>query len=442
MAKLTRTQKYADLRETLANDKEPSLSTNELSDYEAKFNNLTGQSIYGTSNYNYVAPEEDPKYVWTAFEDSPVADDLSNSKNGSDFFNDELYVWNDIQEVSHKPVEPELQSQPVNQPQTLADSIKQEAEEVSQPVEENDNIASFYEGEVEDVPVVAAPVEPEKKEAEPVEEPQYMGLYNANSEVDTAYQEAKKRQIEASTVGKKQDDFDSTLAETLSVDKLFEDTNLEKKEAEYSGQLHASDDRHAVEHAEHTTNQLLKDTINEVGEYNRSAGEQTITQLTNDMVNEVRRRESRLGSRKYTEVPVSDKKQDDEFSNTVSMEITKIMDEISNTQEISNTAKSQEKSAVEHHPVMAKSLEKEKQEDVVEIKNIAEIEKEATATKDTISGTIPFVVTASDDEEMIDGDVEEDSNTILNIILIVLIIILVAVLGLIVFYILKTKGII
>ena len=36
MAKLTRTQKFADLRDSLANDKEPSLSTKELSAFEKR----------------------------------------------------------------------------------------------------------------------------------------------------------------------------------------------------------------------------------------------------------------------------------------------------------------------------------------------------------------------------------------------------------------------
>ena len=119
------------------------------------------------------------------------------------------------------------------------------------------------------------------------------------------------------------------------------------------------------------------------------------------------------------------------------MEINKIVDEIANTEEI-KVPKVEEKK-VEEHPVLAKALTDEK-EDVVVIKNIAEIEKEETATN-TMSGTIPFVVSANDDEDVIEED-EEDSNTILNIILIVLIVILLAVLGLIIFYILKTKGII
>ncbi|MBQ1625426.1 MAG: hypothetical protein II096_05295, partial [Erysipelotrichaceae bacterium] len=93
---------------------------------------------------------------------------------------------------------------------------------------------------------------------------------------------------------------------------------------------------------------------------------------------------------------------------------------------------------VEEHPVKAIAQE-EPQEEVVEIKNLKELEAEPV--RDTVSNTIPFVVATEEDEEEIEDDDEEGSNTILNIILIVLIIVLIAVLGLIVFYILKTKGI-
>ena len=43
MAKLTRTQKFAELRESLANDKESSLATKDLSSYQNKLNSLTEQ---------------------------------------------------------------------------------------------------------------------------------------------------------------------------------------------------------------------------------------------------------------------------------------------------------------------------------------------------------------------------------------------------------------
>ena len=129
MAKLTRTQKFADLRETLAHDKEPSLSTKELSDYEDKFNNLTGQTLEDSSRKEVrKVPEEDPKYIWEAFEDTPVDDyeiDLGGTKSGSDFYNSELYVWNDLQEM---PKEKKKEAPVVQEP------VQQVAPEPVQPV--------------------------------------------------------------------------------------------------------------------------------------------------------------------------------------------------------------------------------------------------------------------------------------------------------------------
>lgn len=510
MAKLTRTQKFADLRETLAHDKEPSLSTKELSDYEDKFNNLTGQTLEDSSKKEVrKVPEEDPKYIWEAFEDTPVDDyeiDLGGTKSGSDFYNSELYVWNDLQEmpkekkkeapvvqepvqqVAPEPVQPvvkepvkEVVPEPV-QPvvQEFVEPFKQ-PEVVQAPVQETvvqpePQIASFYEEEkVEPAPVVNEPVV-DTAPAQP-EQPHYMGLYNANPEIEAAYEEAEKRAAELEASKKEEETakidntFETTLAETLSVDKILEETLSDKKEFENvvigddvkktedivkqanetveeivsekpeSLVQHASEDRHEADHSNDEVNHIINQTIDEVSEYNKATGEQTISQLTNNMVNEVRRRETRSEKHQYSEAPLTEKSEDSEFSNTVSMEITKIMDEVSSAKQETETPKVEEvKPVVEEHPVLTKALEEEKKEDVVEIKNIAEVEKEAT--RDTLSGTIPFVVSASEDEELIDDDVEEDSNTILNIILIVLIVILVAVLGLIIFYILKTKGII
>ena len=213
--------------------------------------------------------------------------------------------------------------------------------------------------------------------------------------------------------------------------------------------------------------------MDEVSRYNEANGDMTISQIASNMVHEVRH----PGEEIVKETPVQPKpveeektaeelkKEDDEFSNTVSMEIAKIMDDIDTMELKQEPVKEEpvvaepapvketpvieepvrqepvrEEPVVEEHPVLAKALEDEYEEEVVEIKNLTELEAEPV--KDTVSNTIPFVVATSDDEEEIEDDDEESSNTILNIILIVLIIVLVAVLGLIVFYILKTKGII
>ena len=49
MAKLTRTQKYATLRENLANDSEPSLSTKDLSTYQNRLDDIKGLLGYACS---------------------------------------------------------------------------------------------------------------------------------------------------------------------------------------------------------------------------------------------------------------------------------------------------------------------------------------------------------------------------------------------------------
>ena len=245
----------------------------------------------------------------------------------------------------------------------------------------------------------------------------------------------------------------------------------------------------AVVQDEDEVSSYISDMINEVGEYNKNNGDMTISQITNHMVNEVRHPEQAqladeipvLTETEEEEiaVPQFEDEGDEEFSNTVSTEIAKIMEEITPVDETPvdipieipdepieiepveipeievpdielpvieeaivetvEEAPAQQTIVVEEHPVLAQALEEEA-EDVVEIKNLKELEAEPI--KDTVSNTIPFVVTTEGDEEEIEDDDEEGSNTILNIILIILIIVLVAVLGLIVFYILKTKGII
>ena len=153
---------------------------------------------------------------------------------------------------------------------------------------------------------------------------------------------------------------------------------------------------------------------------------------------------------------------DEEFSNTVTMEITKIMDEMTatNTEQIDPTIVMQEveekkptdfvneyfniDESLINTPFFDKPLEvapenEEVKDDGIEIKNYSEV-----AAQDEISDTIPFVVSNEEisEADYYDDDEDDSSNTVLNVILIVLIIILLAVLGVIVFYILKAKEII
>ena len=170
---------------------------------------------------------------------------------------------------------------------------------------------------------------------------------------------------------------------------------------------------------------------------------------------------------------VIDDMDDDEFSTTVSLQISKIMDELNDMTEeesipdelidvkastpVDLDASSYDKKDVpdfisaffnddvsneedadyyNEHPTLAISQEQEfNSGEVVEIKNISELD-DAPVTR-TFEETKPFVV----DEEV---EFVEDStpNKILNIILVALILVLLAVLGVILYYILMAKGII
>ena len=99
MPRLTRTQKFAELRDSLANDKESSLQTKDLSNYEDRLNSIT-EILSPQSNKEEAAPvyetpapavetpvyenkfeENDPKYTWTDFEETPVEQLVESFKN-------------------------------------------------------------------------------------------------------------------------------------------------------------------------------------------------------------------------------------------------------------------------------------------------------------------------------------------------------------------------
>ena len=391
MARLTRTAKYADLREQLANDKEESLSTQDLSSYQNRLDN-----VQDTLSFN--PKKEEPEYTWTPFDDG-------NSFNQPV---EPINPWK--QEVQPEPV---IEEVPVQEPVV-------ETTPVQEPVVE---VAPAQEPAVEVTPV-----------QEPVVEETKQDSFNSYFE-----------------------DIQENKTPVESIKEVFEDVKDD------SGEFVSLKERETY----------LNQTFSDVNSYNINNGQQTIDQLLDNSVEEVRHPENVQPQEPLTEEVIDntqvwtpfkeeevldadvvetqnqfaeEKIDDEEFSNTVSMEISKIMDEIAATPveetkpEIVEDIKIEEPVQEINETIeINEEVVEEKPEDVVEIKNIAEIEAEPV--KDTMSSTIPFVVAAEDEEVLEEDDEEDGSNTILNVILIVLIVVLVAVLGLIVFYILKTKGI-
>ena len=370
MAKLTRTQKYADLRNELANDKETTNASQDLSGYVDRFNNVQ----------DTIAPEA-PRMPATEPEYTYKPESSSNSSYFDSFMN----------------------------------APKQES---------HDDFSSFF---------------------------------NTSNPTDLGIDDIYKEVF---------NDVNDTTDNTISRNER--DT-------------------------------YLNQTINDVTFHNIANGEQTLNQIVDNAVNEVRHTEAPKPV--YNEPEVEDNTyafapsfnqpldadaitNDDDFSNTVSMEITKIMNQM-------NEPIGQANKAVQETPVIQPEVKVEpvvqpqvnvapiaqpevkvepvaqpqvnvapfvqpainvtpvqtpiantvieEKEEIVEIKNIKEMNDEPM--RNTVSGTIPFVVTADDEEDIDDEEEADGSNVVLNVILIVLIIVLMAVLGLIIFYILKTKGI-
>jgi hypothetical protein len=466
MPRLTRTQKFADLRDSLANDREPSLSTKDLSDYENKLSNISDQlSNNETVNKapEAIKEETDPRYVWTSFQEpktNPV-DELVETIRDREFEKTltQTSAFNSIQELPTQKVDPlveEFKAEDLSKDSDVQKTKDENAPMIkTKPVPDidfmiDDILASNQSADDILANKVVTAKEPEQVEVEPVQEvnPFMEDVMNAEQNgpfVNETEEVEEERQV-------------------------IEETPVEEVT-----------DNHVVEHVD-VYNDYIDETINEVSDYNRRNGETTISDLTSNMVNEIRHHVEPEYERPVVQEPVYEEPviteavienqenevSDEEFSNTVSMEISKIMDEISTIEpsqkteveytysepedpqqyidapdEIEEVDAVEVEEYVEEHPVLAKKLEEEKvEEEVVEIKNLKELEAEPIKQTGTISNTIPFVV-ATEEEDIIDEDDEDEgSNTILNIILVVLIIVLVAVLGLIIFYILKTKGII
>ncbi len=495
MARLTRTQKFAELRDSLSNDKESSLQTKDLSIYEDRLNSITELLSPLTQEKPVVATpvEEDPKYTWTEFKDTqtPVEDLIDSFKN--DELEQQIHQITEVKDahaqINENSARKETQT-PISEPVeeiriASADNSRpliQEPEYQPVPdeapiinirtdqnytpiIDESQYMASLNEDDyrIDETPVYTAPVIEEatpaitQQETPIIEQAKeennsFLGYYHPTQEVEDLYKEAENKVQETPASEPAEQPLNIEV-----VDKAFETVSHEEAPATYERETAEFADNHAIDQLDDFVNSFVSETINEVGEYNKNNGDMTVSQLASNMVNEIRHPNEVIEEPQVPEVE-EEPESDEEFTNTVSMEIDKIMEEISHAEEetelepipeileapetpeiVEVPEVPEETIVVEEHPVLAKALEDEG-EDVVEIKNITELEAEPI--RDTVSNTIPFVVTSSDDEEEIEDDDEEGSNTILNIILIVLIIVLVAVLGLIVFYILKTKGVI
>lgn len=414
MARLTRTQKYADLRDRIAQDREESLRTESLTPYEDKlkslenyFNNEPDTNLERKTTIEPVVNEEvkqEPVVVeevkeepQTKVEDEQEIrlrslDEILNSmmESTSSFTNEAPAV-----EIKEEPVV-----------QTIEEEKIEDVAEVGEPVKE--------EIIPQDIPV-PAPVIPEEKpvEVNPVDIMSTMEIIT--SEVNE-------------------------LSNIIDSGEEVEDkpVKVEEKKEEI------------VEETKPVNNSFIDRALEEALDYNKQEGNETLVELSNSIIDQVRHPEG---------VAKEETVEDSEFSNTVSLEIDKVLNEIKKQQEEKANAeatssnvvykeaelvaqeafeKTVSQETINEHPVLAKELE----EPVVEIKNLSETIQQTITETNILDDTIPFdveKVAESNIEE--EEDEEEAPSKVLNVILGILIFVLVAVLGVIVYYILVAKGI-
>ena len=565
MARLTRTQKFAALREELANSSEQTTVNNDLNKYQDKLNSLQSASenvekkeeydikVEPLPTFNEVKEEvkEEEKKVENDFfadfnldsineaidkivkqnveiidnsdnndnkveEKEPVVEEVKpveveNTNSLIDQTLDELTeVIGEIEEKVEPEVEVELvtEEEPIVVPERIeepynyieqdyadiAELLKKEVLELNgsvEPVKEEDEIIvepeiivperieepyNYIEQDYADIAELLkkevlelnGPVEPVKEEEEVIVEPELSELTNLDTLIDglVVEEEIALPNLDIPEVNEIVEEEPSVESEIVlpdldipEVDELIEKPSVEEA-PELVEQPIASEnvalpevdaskvdepvvEEPSVEPSDVDVNSLLDKTLEEVADYNTQAGRLTVDENLNSLIEDVRH-----GG-------FNDDEEDDEFSNTVTLEIDKVLSEINlepvtgptvsldevldNTVEVDPIDAKREKAAEKladtlTHPVLTKTLE----ESPVEIKTLDE-----TFTKDlSTTATLSFKkneIAEEDDEDYYYDD--DKPNKVLNVVLIVLLVIFLIIVGVIVYFLLLAKGI-
>ena len=565
MARLTRTQKFAALREELANSSEQTTVNNDLNKYQDKLNSLQSASenvekkeeydikVEPLPTFNEVKEEvkEEEKKVENDFfadfnldsineaidkivkqnveiidnsdnnndnkveEKEPVVEEVKpvEVENVNSLIDQTLEELTEVIGEIEEKVEPEVEvelikeEEPIVVPERIeepynyieqdyadiAELLKNEVLELNGPVEPVKEEEVIVEPEIivperieepynhieqdyadiaellkKEVLELNGPVEPVKEEEEVIVEPELSELTNLDTLIDglVVEEEIALPNLDIPEVNEIVEEEASVESEIVlpdldipEVDELIEKPSVEEA-PELVEQPIASEnvtlpevdapkidepvvEETSVEPSDVDVNSLLDKTLEEVADYNTQAGRLTVDENLNSLIEDVRH-----GG-------FNDDEEDDDFSNTVTLEIDKVLSEINlepvtgptvsldevldNTVEVDPIDAKREKAAEKladtlTHPVLTKTLE----ESPVEIKTLDE-----TFTKDlSTTATLSFKkneIAEEDDEDYYYDD--DKPNKVLNIVLIVLLVVFLIIVGVIVYFLLLAKGI-
>ena len=564
MARLTRTQKFAALREELANSSEQTTVNNDLNKYQDKLNSLQSASENVEKNEEYdikVEPlptfnevkeevkEEEKKVENDFFADFNLdsineaidkivkqnVEIIDNSDNNDNKVEEKEPVVEEVKPVEveninslidqtldeltevigeiEEKVEPEVEVELVTEEEPIV--VPERIEEPYNYIEQDyADIAELLKKEVLEL---NGPVEPVKEEEEVIVEPELKELTNLDTLIDglVVEEEIALPNLDIPEVNEIVEE-EPELQELPSLDSLIDNLAVEEDNAEEVAlpdldipevnevieepivneeivettedvvlpdldlpevnelieepvveevpelveQPVASEnvalpevdapkidepvvEEPSVDPSDVDVNSLLDKTLEEVADYNTQAGRLTVDENLNSLIEDVRH-----GG-------FNDDEEDDDFSNTVTLEIDKVLSEINlepvtgptvsldevldNTVEVDPIDAKREKAAEKladtlTHPVLTKTLE----ESPVEIKTLDE-----TFTKDlSTTATLSFKkneIAEDDDEDYYYDD--DKPNKVLNVVLIVLLVIFLIIVGVIVYFLLLAKGI-
>ena len=537
MARLTRTQKFAALREELANSSEESHVNEDLNRFQNKLNSLetafnketeTKKEDYSL-NVDPIPSFEEVKQEATLEEETKTSEELENNfLKDFDFENinkaiDEIVKQNVFNLDNNQDISIDNTSalnttdKFINPASEYIEEKAQEEEEVSfkplqetivEPIEEKqaEESLSFKKDEKEELSIEEPKEEVSSKDED-------VNVEERKEEAEKENLEAVENTIEQELISKNEDSDDSSFddfylsdlsildfnkeagdiedEEILTVEESIEEPIKEENKDEKEELQFVEKDYNelandlAIASEEQATklelieeeidlnpiveespveelktqeaeieeenpilsngeiSSLLDDALIEVESYNSEAGRTNVKQISNDLIDEVR----------HGDLPKSE--DDEDFSNTVTLEIDKVLSEINldtmsslkiddvleDKKEVEPLEVKPEEAAEKladtiAHPVLAKSLD----EEPVEIKSMEE-----TFTSNAATSTIAFdnKKLEKEDANVEDYYYDDDKpNKILNVILIILMIMLVAIIGVIVYYILYAKGVI
>ncbi len=478
MARLTRTQKFAGLREQLANDREAESINEDLSKYEDKLKSL--QSIFDQKEEEPLKEEIEEILIEEPVKEEPVEEeekeefdflsslDTNNiDKAVNDLINQKIAIIEEPVEEEEKEEEKPFDLGELDEIFKQIDGIKNENEvaefeekeekkEEKDPLEEINSVIENIENVVGIIGDINKEVEQviEKPVVEyrvPIKEEQVVNIidedYNSvalklekivedlNGKVEPVKEEEK---VIENVV-----EYRIPIKEEQVVNIIDEDYNsvalkLEKIVEDLNGKVDPVEEKKLEE----VNNGYVDETLAEVEEYNKNDGQKTVEEISKTLIENIRHNKEEKEAIKA----------EDDFSNTVSLEIDKVLNELSinnSTVNLENVLDNEIVAPVEikpeefaekladtiEHPVLAKA----KDEEPIEI-----MPMEETFKQEVLDDTIPFVMddVKEEDEEEVEYYDDEKPNKILNIFLIILIVILLAILGVIAYYILYAKGII